>query len=99
MEKILDREDQIKLKRNKTWVIIILTNAILIGVIFLFLKSAQGLEKLLISGLGAVSVLAINPIMTIILLLFTDSKDWKKWCFAACIVSLGISILYFYFLF
>ncbi len=95
MEKILDREEKIKLKKNKTWLIIILTNVILISGMFCIFKSTQDAGKLLVAGLGVVSVLAINPIMTIISLLFTNSKDWKKWCFTSFIVSLVISVLYF----
>jgi len=95
MEKILDREEKVKLKKNKTWVIIIMTNTILIGSIFLLLESAQDIGKLIVGGIGVVSVLSINPIIAITLLLYTDSEDWKKWCFTSFILSLVISILYF----
>ncbi|WP_338766864.1 hypothetical protein WAF17_04670 [Bernardetia sp. ABR2-2B] len=99
MEKILDRQEQINLKRNKTWLIIILTNTILISGMFWVFESAQDVGKLFVGGLGVISILSINPIVAMILLFFTDSKDWKKWCFTACIVSLVISVLYFSILF
>lgn len=101
MEKILDKEEKIitKSKTNKTWIIIILTNAILVGVIFLSVESAQEVGKLIIAGIGSVALLGLNPLMSVILLLFTDSKEWKKWCIAACIVSLIVSVIYFSILF
>lgn len=99
MDKILDREEQIKLKTNKTWIIIVLTNVILVGIIFLGVKSAQEVGKLIIAGIGSVALLALNPLISVILLSFTDSKEWKKWCFAAFIVSSIMSVLYFSFVF
>lgn len=100
MEKILDREERIIVnpKRNKTWVIIILTNTILISGLFLIFESTENAGKLLVAGLGVISVLAINPIIAIISFVFTDSNDWKKWCFTAFIISSIISVLYFSFL-
>ncbi|WP_375562753.1 hypothetical protein ACE193_09545 [Bernardetia sp. OM2101] len=92
MRKILDQA-----KRNKTWGVIILANLTLLLPLYLALSNAKaGMETLIIAVVALVSVLAINPIIALILVLFTDSKDWEKWLFAACIVFSIISSFILY---
>ncbi|WP_375560426.1 hypothetical protein ACE193_22470 [Bernardetia sp. OM2101] len=99
MEKILDREDQIKLKRNKTWIIIILTNSTLLLILYLlFSNSIQGIKQLIIVGIGMVSIIFINLIIAVIIRLYSNSKDWKKWGIASLISFFTCLGIYFSFL-
>jgi len=44
----------------------------------LWSDSIQEAGKLIVAGMGAVALLSLNLIMTIVSLLFIDSKEWKN---------------------
>ncbi|WP_291728246.1 hypothetical protein [Bernardetia sp.] len=98
---ILDRNEIAISWNYKPWMVIFLANISLVGVIFYLLEiTPQGTGELIIVGLGTVSIIFINPIITLILLFFTKSDNWKKWCIASAVVTSMISIAsLFYFVF